>query len=151
MVVDSAPSRSDVTRQGQIERPNVKRILIGLTSAAVLAGSLGAASFGLTVGTAQAEPRFVPAYHWCPGDDFRPEWGFNWELNGCHDDHHRDGDGNDHGRDYDNGGAAFSGRGGNRGNDYRQGDNDPHYDPRPPRNYFPLPGPFGTSPNYGGW
>jgi hypothetical protein len=124
----------------------VKRTLIGLTSAAVLAGSLGAASFGLTAGTAQAEPRFFPTYHWCPGDYFRPEWGINWELNGCHDDYHRDGDGDDHSRDFDNGGPVFSGPNGNQGNDYREGDNDPHYDTRPPPNYFRLPGTFGYWP-----
>jgi hypothetical protein len=29
-------------------------------------------------------------YHWCPGDDSLPEWGFNWDWALCHDDHHRE-------------------------------------------------------------
>ncbi len=70
----------------------MKRTLIGLTSAALLAGSLSAAHFGVAIGTAQAEPRPVTTYHWCPGDYFRPEWGDNWDTDRCHDEYHRDGD-----------------------------------------------------------
>jgi len=43
---------------------------------------------------------YVPRYHWCPGDFWHPEWGFNWDGGTCHDDHHRDIDGGDHSRDF---------------------------------------------------
>jgi hypothetical protein len=43
---------------------------------------------------------YVPRYHWCPGDFWRPEWGFNFDWNTCHDDHHRDGDGDNHNNDF---------------------------------------------------
>jgi hypothetical protein len=39
-------------------------------------------------------------YHWCPGDFWDPGWGFNWEWSGCHDDWHRDIDGDRHDRDW---------------------------------------------------
>ena len=66
----------------------------------MLAGGLGAAGFTLATGTAAAQPGFIPAYHWCPGEEWHPEWGNNWEGGACHDDHHRDFDGGDHSRDY---------------------------------------------------
>lgn len=44
--------------------------------------------------------QYQPRYHWCPGEFWRPEWGFNFDWNACHDDHHRDNDGNDHGHDF---------------------------------------------------
>ena len=43
---------------------------------------------------------YVPRYHWCPGDFWRPEWGFNFDWNTCHDDHHRDGDGDNRNNDF---------------------------------------------------
>ena len=43
---------------------------------------------------------YIPHYHWCPGDFWRPEWGFNFDWNTCHDDHHRDGDGDNHDNDF---------------------------------------------------
>ena len=42
----------------------------------------------------------MPAYHWCPGEMWRPEWGFNWDGGNCHDDHHRDMDGFSHDHDW---------------------------------------------------
>ena len=47
----------------------------------------------------------MPTYHWCPGDYWDPGWGNNWYGDGCHDDHHRDMDYNNHDHDYwgDNG------------------------------------------------
>jgi len=53
---------------------------------------------GATVGAAQVGE--FPSYHWCPGDFWRPEWGFNFDWNTCHDDHHRDGDGDNHNNDF---------------------------------------------------
>jgi hypothetical protein len=78
----------------------MRKAFIGLASAAALAGGLGVASLGLSTGVAQAAPQFAPAYHWCPGDFWDPGWGDNWEWGGCHDDHHRDWDGDDHSRDF---------------------------------------------------
>ena len=43
---------------------------------------------------------YMPLYHWCPGEFWRPEWGFNFDWNTCHDDHHRDGDGDNRNNDY---------------------------------------------------
>jgi hypothetical protein len=42
----------------------------------------------------------APLYHWCPGEFWRPEWGFNFDWNTCHDDHRRDGDGDNHNNDF---------------------------------------------------
>jgi hypothetical protein len=75
----------------------MKRGIIGFATTMLVCGGLGLAS-----GTAQAEPGFRPAplYHWCPGEFWRPEWGFNFDWNTCHDDHHRDGDGDNHNNDF---------------------------------------------------
>jgi hypothetical protein len=75
----------------------MKRGIIGFATTMVVCGGLGRAS-----GSAQAEPGFGPAplYHWCPGEFWRPEWGFNFDWNTCHDDHHRDGDGDNHNNDF---------------------------------------------------
>ncbi|MDH6247133.1 hypothetical protein [Mycobacterium sp. OTB74] len=59
--------------------------------------ALLAASFGLTglaaATTAQAMPAApMPGYHWCPGDFWAPEWGFNWAGDRCHDDFYFDGE-----------------------------------------------------------
>ncbi len=53
---------------------------------------------GATVAAAQVGG--FPSYHWCPGDFWHPEWGFNFDWTTCHDDHHRDGDGDNHNNDY---------------------------------------------------
>jgi hypothetical protein len=106
----------------------LKRSLVGLGAATLLAG---AASFGLASGTAQAAPGFIPDYHWCPGQFFDPGWGPNWDQNVCHDDFHRDNDGNFH------------------GNDYRGGPPPPQY--AAPGNYYVPPGYNGPPPPPGGW
>jgi hypothetical protein len=67
----------------------------------VLSGSLGLAALGLAGGIAQGQPMApIPTYHWCPGDNWDPGWGNNWDGGNCHDDHHRDIDYNNHDRDY---------------------------------------------------
>ena len=48
----------------------------------------------------EARRDYIPRYHWCPGDFWHPEWGDNWDAGPCHDDHHRDIDGDDHNNDY---------------------------------------------------
>ena len=106
----------------------LKRSLVGLGAATLLAG---AASFGLASGAAQAAPGFIPDYHWCPGQFFDPGWGPNWDQNVCHDDFHRDNDGNFH------------------GNDYRGGPPPPQY--AAPGNYYVPPGYNGPPPPPGGW
>lgn len=67
----------------------------------MVSAGLGVAGLGLAT-TAAARPAYAPAptYHWCPGDDWQTEWGFNWEWALCHDDHHRDIDGADHHYDF---------------------------------------------------
>ena len=76
------------------------RELLKLTvTTMIVTGGLGLAGFGLA-STAQAVVGPVPAYHWCPGDAWQPEWGNNWEGGACHDDFHRDMDGFDRSRDF---------------------------------------------------
>jgi hypothetical protein len=87
----------------------MRKRIVGLATTALVTGGLGLAGFALTPGTAQAEPGPFPAYHWCPGDDWFPWWGFNWDWGTCHDDHHRDFDGWDHSRDW------WGDQGGDRG------------------------------------
>jgi hypothetical protein len=60
---------------------------------------LGLAGVGAAT-TAGAQVGQFPSYHWCPGDFWRSEWGFNFDWNTCHDDHHRDGDGDNHNIDF---------------------------------------------------
>ena len=61
----------------------------------IVATGLGLAGVGgATVAAAQVGA--FPSYHWCPGDFWHPEWGFNFDWTTCHDDHHRDGDGDDY-------------------------------------------------------
>jgi hypothetical protein len=95
----------------------MKRRIVGFATTMVVSGGLGLAGMGLASGTAQAEPGFAPLYHWCPGDDWHPEWGFNFDWGTCHDDHHRDGDGGDHSRDwgYNQGGDGGWQQGGDQG------------------------------------
>jgi hypothetical protein len=77
----------------------MKRTIVGFATTMLVSGGLGLAGLGLASGTAQAEPGFAPLYHWCPGDGWHPEWGNNWDPGTCHDDHHRDIDGDNHSRD----------------------------------------------------
>jgi hypothetical protein len=45
-------------------------------------------------------PQYLPSYHWCPGEYWQQQWGYNWDFATCHDDHHRDSYGNEHSHDY---------------------------------------------------
>jgi hypothetical protein len=75
--------------------------MAGKTLAVAAAIAASAAGLG-TATSAVAGPGAAPApeYHWCPGDVWRPEWGFNWDWSLCHDDHHRDIDAGDHSHDW---------------------------------------------------
>jgi hypothetical protein len=79
----------------------MKRRIVGFATTMLVSGGLGLAGLGLASGT-QAEPGFgfPPLYHWCPGDNWHPEWGFNFDWGTCHDDFHRDIDGDNHDRDW---------------------------------------------------
>jgi hypothetical protein len=90
----------------------MRRRLVGLATTALVTGGLGLSGLGLASGTAQAVPGPFPAYHWCPGDDWHPEWGFNFDWGACHDDHHRDFDGDNHDHDYWAGDQGRGDRGG---------------------------------------
>jgi hypothetical protein len=121
-----------------------------LTAAALIAtGALGFAGLGLSIGTAAATVGPLPEYHWCPGQDFDPGWGNNWDSNVCHDDFHRDNDGYNHDNDYRPGDDY------QRGGDYRHGDDyyrgGPPPDQGPPGNYYVPPGYNGPPPPPGGW
>jgi hypothetical protein len=80
----------------------MKRKIIGFATTMVVSGGLGLAGLGLASATAQAEPGFgpPPLYHWCPGEFWDPGWGNNWDGGFCHDDFHRDMDGDNHDRDW---------------------------------------------------
>jgi hypothetical protein len=65
----------------------------------ILTTGLGLASVGGTT-VAAAQVGDFPSYHWCPGQDRHPEWRDNWDAGTCHDDHHRDGDGDNHNNDF---------------------------------------------------
>lgn len=60
-----------------------RRLCIG----AAAAGGLAASMLGLASGTGQAAPHPAPVnhYHWCPGQQWNPSWGNNWDQNNCHD------------------------------------------------------------------
>jgi hypothetical protein len=73
------------------------RLLAGVAAPMLIAAAIGS---GPAAGVATAEVGFMPDYHWCPGDMWRPEWGFNWDDRNCHDDHHRDMDGPSHDHDW---------------------------------------------------
>ncbi|HEY2503532.1 MAG TPA: hypothetical protein VGI68_19500 [Mycobacterium sp.] len=59
------------------------RLCIGVLAG----GELAFSAFGLAGGIAEATPAAVPSYHWCPGDQWDPAWGnnYNWDWNQCHD------------------------------------------------------------------
>jgi hypothetical protein len=79
----------------------MKKPFVGLAATMVATGGLGLAGLGLASGTAQADIGPVPLwYHWCPGDFWDQGWGFNWDWGFCHDDFHRDIDGDNHDRDW---------------------------------------------------
>jgi hypothetical protein len=77
----------------------MKTTVLRAMTAVLLSGGIGLTGLGLASGTAQADDH-RPSYHWCPGDFWDSHWGFNWEWFLCHDDWHRDNDGDWHGRDY---------------------------------------------------
>jgi len=99
----------------------MKKTFVGLAATVVATGGLGLAGLGLASGAAQADIGPVPLYHWCPGDNWDPGWGGNWDQGNCHDDHHRDMDGWDHSRDWwgdqggDRGWQPWGDQGGDRG------------------------------------
>jgi hypothetical protein len=68
-------------------------ITFAITTALGLTGVVAATD-------AQARPAPSPEYQWCPGQFWDPGWGNNWDGGNCHDDHHRDRDGNDHRNDW---------------------------------------------------
>jgi hypothetical protein len=76
-----------------------KRVLRAST-VVLMSGAVALAGSGLAIGVAKAEPIPVPMYHWCPGDFWDPFWGFNFDWFTCHDDWHRDSDGDRHDRDW---------------------------------------------------
>jgi hypothetical protein len=78
----------------------MRKIFVGLAATMVATGGLGLAGLGLASGTAQADIGPVPMYHWCPGDFWDQGWGFNFDWFNCHDDFHRDIDGDNHDRDW---------------------------------------------------
>jgi hypothetical protein len=109
--------------------------LVELTATVVATGALGVAGLALSTGIAGAVVGGMPDYHWCPGDNFDPGWGNNWEPNACHDDWHRDADGFDRSRDY----RPYDDRGG----DFRDGPPpQPDYGPPPPPEGWAAPPPF---------
>ena len=78
----------------------MKDKLLHAAAAVLMSGGVGIAGLAASSGIAHAQPEFVPLYHWCPGDFWDPGWGFNWEWTVCHDDWHRDIDGDWHDRDW---------------------------------------------------
>jgi hypothetical protein len=70
------------------------------TTVVLMSGSVALTGSGPAIGVAQAEPIPVPMYHWCPGEFWDPLWGFNFDWFTCHDDWHRDSDGDRHDRDW---------------------------------------------------
>jgi hypothetical protein len=78
----------------------MKTKVVSAASAVLVSCGVGVSGIGPVSSTAQAEPIAAPLYHWCPGDFWDPGWGFNWEWSDCHDDWHRDTDGDWHDRDW---------------------------------------------------
>jgi hypothetical protein len=87
----------------------MKKLLSCAATTFVLTAGLAVAGGGAATG-AQADPGPFPVYHWCPGDYWDPGWGDNWVWGTCHDDHHRDIDAGDHGRDFWGGPARYGPR-----------------------------------------
>lgn len=102
----------------------MKSRILRAATALLLSGGIGLTGLGVAGGTAQADPHGPPRYHWCPGDFWNPDWGFNWEWLLCHDDWHRDIDGDWHGRDWHEDGWHHNrgGHGGYGGDDGDGGD-----------------------------
>ena len=80
--------------------PGIQRSMSAKTIV-VTATMVASAGLGLAT-NAQAQPDFAqaPPYHWCPGEAWLQGWGFNWEWAECHDNTHRDVDGDNHVRDW---------------------------------------------------
>jgi hypothetical protein len=92
-------------RHGPPDKPrrkgeNMNGNILRAAAAVLMSGGVGLAGLGVASGIAQATPVPAPLYHWCPGDFWDPGWGFNWEWFACHDDWHRDIDGDWHDRDW---------------------------------------------------
>ena len=74
----------------------------------------------------------MPDYHWCPGDQWDPGWGDNWDQGRCHDDGFYDGEPRDaghwHGRGpYDDRGPGpYDDRGPGPYNDHGPGPYNDH-------------------------
>jgi hypothetical protein len=104
----------------------MSKTFMGLATTALVTGGLGLAGLGLASGPAQAEPGPFPSYHWCPGDFWDSGWGFNWDGGVCHDDFHRDIDGDNHDRDWraDQGGDQGQWQHGDQGQ-WQRGDQGP--------------------------
>jgi hypothetical protein len=83
-------------RKGENANEKIRRA----AAAVLMSGSVGLAGMGVASGIAHAAPAPAPLYHWCPGDFWDLGWGFNWEWFACHDDWHRDIDGDWHDRDW---------------------------------------------------
>ena len=78
--------------------PNMKRLIVGLTTAVLVSGGLGLVGLELAAGTAQADPctlqdqRACPPrgpHQWCPGRSMDPARGgpgttVVWDMNVCH-------------------------------------------------------------------
>jgi hypothetical protein len=78
----------------------MKNQIMKAAAAVVMATGVVLTGLNAAGGIARAEPVPVPMYHWCPGEFWFPGWGFNWEWSTCHDDWHRDIDGDWHDRDW---------------------------------------------------
>jgi hypothetical protein len=74
--------------------------ILRAAAAVLISGGVGLTGLGAAGGIARAAPVPAPLYHWCPGDFWDRDWGFNWEWFACHDDWHRDIDGDSHDRDW---------------------------------------------------
>ena len=67
-----------------------RRGWVRLCTRVLAGGGLAVSAFGLAGGPdpwAQAAPAPMPDNHWCPGDNWDPAWGnnYNWNWNQCHD------------------------------------------------------------------
>ena len=61
---------------------------VRLYTGVLASGGLALSAFGMAGGPdirAEAAPVPAPSYHWCPGDQWDPVWGNNWDVNHCHD------------------------------------------------------------------